>query len=128
MYANMNFLMKIKSNFLQVLLAVLLIAAPTTNVFSQQNKSETIYIKTSAVCGMCKSLIEENIAFEKGIKDISVNLDTKIATVTYKPEKTNPENIRKAISKLGYDADTVPANLAAYNKLPACCKKGNAKH
>lgn len=30
--------------------------------------------------------------------------------------------------KLGYDADLIPANLTAYNKLPACCKKDAPKH
>jgi hypothetical protein len=43
--------------------------------------------------------------------------------VTYKKSKTSPEKIRKAISKVGYDADDVTADPKAYSKLDACCKK-----
>ena len=88
-----------------------------------QNKKEIVKIKTSAVCGMCKDRIEKNIAFEKGVSDVVLDNDTKVATVTYNPKKTNPDKIRQALSKLGYDADGVKADQNAYNDLPPCCKK-----
>jgi len=91
-------------------------------------KSDTLRIKTSAVCRECKDRIEQNMAFEKGIKDVSLDLDTKIATIRYNPKSTTPDQIRKKISKLGYDADDVPADPVAYEKLPACCKKDAPKH
>jgi periplasmic mercuric ion binding protein len=96
--------------------------------FSQDKKVTTIKIKTSAVCGQCKDRIELGMAYGKGIRDISLDLDTKIATIKYSTAKTNPEEIRKAISKLGYDADDVPADKVAYDKLPPCCKKDAKKH
>jgi copper chaperone CopZ len=83
-----------------------------------------IKIKTSATCDMCKETIEKNLAFEKGIKKSVLDVDTKIVTVTYNAEKTSPEKIRQAISKIGYDADEVPADPKAYKKLDDCCKKG----
>ena len=72
---------------------------------------------------MCKEWIEEALAFEKGVKESEVNVEKQIITVTYKKNKTTPENIRKAISKAGYDADDVAADPKAYAKLDACCKK-----
>jgi hypothetical protein len=33
------------------------------------------------------------------------------------------KDIQIAISKLGYDADSIPADPKAYEKLNACCKK-----
>ena len=99
--------------------------------FAQQpkkNTTEEVKIKTSAVCGMCKEKIEKGLAFEKGIKDVSLDTDTKIVTVTYKNTKTNPQKIKEAISKLGYDADEVKADPKVYAKLPSCCKKGADKH
>lgn len=77
---------------------------------------------------MCKDRIEQGLAFEKGIKNSELDLETKIATVTYNPAKTSPVEIRKIISKLGYDADTIPADPKAYEKLPPCCKKDATKH
>lgn len=86
-------------------------------------KLEEIKIKTSSQCGECKERIEEALAFEKGVKKSELDLETHIITVSYKKGKTTPENIRKAIAKAGYDADDVKADLKAYGKLPACCKK-----
>ena len=43
--------------------------------------------------------------------------------VTYKPSKTTPDKIRKAISDAGYDADDVTAEETAYKRLPKACKK-----
>jgi copper chaperone CopZ len=96
--------------------------------FILADKYLEIKIKTSAVCGMCKDRIEQGLAFEKGIKDVSLDVDTKIATVKYNPGKTNPDEIRNLISKLGYDADSIPADQKAYDKLPACCKKDAPEH
>ncbi len=98
--------------------------------FAQNAKKNSgeVQIKTSAVCQMCKDRIENGLAFEKGVKKADLNLENKVLTVTYKPNKTSPEKIRMAVSKLGYDADEVPANVKAYQNLPACCKKDAAPH
>lgn len=91
-------------------------------------KVEEVKIKTSAMCGMCKERIEKNMAFEKGVTAVSLDVETKIVTISYKPSKTNVEELCKAISKIGYDANDVPADKAAYEKLPSCCKKDAAAH
>jgi periplasmic mercuric ion binding protein len=108
--------------------AIMMIVVYSASCFAQQKKSDTVMIKTSAVCGMCKDRIEGALAFEKGVKSSSLDVDTKIATVIFNPAKTSPGQLRKTISKLGYDADSIPANQAAYDKLPACCKKDAKKH
>jgi len=87
-----------------------------------------IEIKTSAICGQCKERIEHDLSFAKGVKKVTLNLETKAVMVVYDPGKTNPAALRKAINQIGYDADDQPSVAAAYNKLPACCKKGNAAH
>ncbi|MGC9341552.1 MAG: heavy-metal-associated domain-containing protein [Bacteroidales bacterium] len=88
-----------------------------------QKGVDTLKIKTSAQCSMCTETIEKAMAYERGVESSSLDLDTKILTVIYKEKKTSPGKIRKAISKVGYDADDVAANERAYSKLPACCKK-----
>lgn len=93
-------------------------------IFAQ---SDTLKILTSAECVPCKKKIEKELSFEKGVKKVTVDLDTKIATVVYLKEKTNADIIRIAISKIGYDADAVPADKKAYDRLPDCCKKDGMK-
>jgi periplasmic mercuric ion binding protein len=99
--------------------------------FAQDKKKknyEEVQIQTSAVCGMCKERIEGNMAYEKGVKSVELNDETKVVTIGYDPRKTNPDNLRTAISKIGYDADNVAADPVAYEKLPGCCKKDNKAH
>ena len=94
-------------------------------VFSSAIAStDTLKIKTSAQCEDCKERIENKLSFTKGVKSAKLDLTTKEVTVVYDSKKTNPELIKTAITKVGYDADTVPAEKKAYDKLPKCCKKG----
>jgi copper chaperone CopZ len=95
------------------------------SAFSQSKKSELVDIKTSAKCDDCKERIEKALAFEKGVKDVKVNLETAVVSVTYNPEKTNPASLKKAISSIGYDADEIKAEEKAYHALPLCCQKGH---
>ncbi len=89
-----------------------------------KNKTETASIQTSAQCESCKSRIESAVKELKGVKSADLNLDDKKVTVIYSPKKVSTDEIKKAISKAGYDADEVTADSDAYSKLPACCKKG----
>ncbi|MEN8224214.1 MAG: heavy metal-associated domain-containing protein [Bacteroidota bacterium] len=95
---------------------------------NEEPKEKEIKIQTSAICGMCEERIETNMAFEKGVKSVVLDDKTKIVTIRYKTAKTSPDKLRKAISKLGYDADDVEADKEAHDKLPACCQKGNKPH
>jgi periplasmic mercuric ion binding protein len=90
--------------------------------FSQKNTKE-IKIQTSAVCGMCKERIEGAFAYETDVKKTTLDLQSKVLTVVYNPSKTDENKIRQIINNLGYDADNTKKNMAAYEKLPACCKK-----
>lgn len=111
-----------------LMVAFLVFALTGTAPSQEQKKEETITIKTSAVCGMCKERIENDMKFEKGVTDVNLDLKTKILTVTYKTSKTNPDKLREAVTKIGYDADDKPADTKAYEKLPACCKKDAPPH
>jgi len=84
---------------------------------------DTVWIKTSAQCEMCKEAIEKALAYERGVVASDLDLKTKQVKVIYHPAKTTPEKIRKAISMSGYDADEVMADPKAYRRLPRCCKK-----
>ena len=120
--------MKKKSSIILTIILSILFLLPFMHGFAQDKKNLEIKIKTSAVCGMCKDRIEQGLAFEKGIKDVSLDVDTKVDTIKYNGNKRTPEDLRKAISKLGYDADEVAADKKAYDKLPACCKKDAPAH
>ncbi|MDD3691029.1 MAG: heavy metal-associated domain-containing protein [Bacteroidales bacterium] len=68
-------------------------------------KIDTLIIQTNGHCESCKNKIEKGLAFEKGIKDVTYEISTAKVTVIYNTNKTTPENIRRFINTLGYDAD-----------------------
>ena len=100
----------------------------TLNAQAQNGNEKTVQIKTSAVCGMCKKSLEKAMAYEKGVKKSTLDVDSKMLTVTYDSKKTNEDKIRKAVNETGYDADEKPATPRAYNKLDDCCRKEAGAH
>lgn len=97
----------------------------TTVVFGQTKKEETVTIKTDMQCSMCEENIKQALIYTKGVKKVETNLEKDLVVVIYKTAKTSPEEIRNAIAKAGYDADSIPAVKSEYDKLPGCCKKPN---
>jgi copper chaperone CopZ len=87
------------------------------------SQTDTVRIQTSAVCETCKKTLENDLSFAKGVKKSVLDLDTKILTVVFNPEKTDVDKIRIAVAKSGYDADSLKADPRAYKHLPDCCKK-----
>ena len=113
-----------KNRFVLIIIFIELLTIISYSYGQNEDKMKKLEVKTSLQCEMCKERIMNELSFEKGIKDIEVNIEEKTVTVTYNTEKITPEKIRMAISKIGYDADDVPADPVAYSKLPRCCQKG----
>ncbi|HRE73385.1 MAG TPA: cation transporter [Flavobacteriales bacterium] len=90
--------------------------------FGQKKMAEAT-IKTSIVCDMCKTTIEKNLIFEKGVKEVRVDIEKKEVYVRFRTDKTSIDLIKQALVKLGYRADDLPADPKAHAKLPDCCKK-----
>lgn len=114
----------LRNLFLTALTSVMLMGNLFASAPTRDDKEKEVKIKTSAVCGMCKARIERNLAFEKGVKESSLDVKSKIVTIKYNPSKTDVAKLKANISKTGYDAEEVAADEAGYAKLPSCCKKG----
>lgn len=67
---------------------------------------KTVVFKTSPEmhCENCENKIKSNLRFEKGIKEIVTDLNTKTVKVTYDEDKTNVDNIIKGFAKIKYQA------------------------
>ncbi|HML36879.1 MAG TPA: heavy metal translocating P-type ATPase [Bacillota bacterium] len=59
---------------------------------------------TGMTCAACAARIEKVVGKMEGVDEISVNLATEKATVSYDPEKTGLEAITERIEKAGYGA------------------------
>lgn len=90
---------------------------------SGDKKLAHLDIHTSTVCDMCEKTIEENLIYEKGVKKVHVDLEKSEIHVEYDAKKNTPEGLRMAVAKMGYMADDIPGDEAAFKKLPLCCQK-----
>lgn len=103
------------------LLAAAIALLPLASAHAQQVAQ--VQIRTSAVCGMCKTTLEKAMAYEKGVKAAELDVDTKLLTVVYRPDKTTPAKLRNAVVLAGYTADSLAADPRAFSRLPECCQK-----
>ena len=106
--------MKTKNKVTIALVAMLMVGFMGVNSVQAQEKKaakekkvETLKYWVSMDCGNCQAKIEKNIAFEKGVTDLQVDLPTKIVTVKYRPGKTSADKIEKAIQKLGFTTEVI---------------------
>ena len=77
-------------------------------VLQAQTIKEVVFTTEPEIeCNNCVKRIKENIRFEKGVKAINPDLNTKLVTIQYDSEKTNPENLIKAFAKIKYKAVVV---------------------
>ena len=120
--------MKSKIIMLTLTTIFMLTGLPSQETEKKKKHLVTVEIQTSAVCGMCKEKLEHDLAFEKGVKDVNLDNETKIITIKFKEGKTTKEKIKIAITKVGYDADEMMANQKAHDNLPKCCQKGVPTH
>lgn len=80
-------------------------AAPMAENIAQAVKkaaAKTVTFNVSMHCKNCVKKINDNIAFEKGVKGLEVSLDSKTVTVTYDPARTDVAKLKAALEKLGY--------------------------
>lgn len=85
--------------------------------------NETVKIKTSAICGMCKNRIEKAFNALKGVESATLDLDSNIVTVVFNTLNISLTDLKGTLTKIGYDADELKASKEGFDKLPNCCKK-----
>lgn len=89
------------------LLALIMMMGFGLNLNAQKgvkNDKAKVVFDVSMTCQNCKERIEKNIAFEKGVTDMKVDLDKKTVEIEYKTGQTSVEKLQAAIEKLGYEA------------------------
>ena len=79
----------------------------TLSAEAQKKNEKTVVFKTHLHCESCKAKVEKNLPFEKGIKDLKIDMKAKTITVTYREDKNSLENIQKALEKLDVKVEGV---------------------
>ena len=82
---------------------------------------KTDSFKVYGNCQMCKTRIEKASEVE-GVKKAVWDMETKMLTITYNPDKVKLDDIQKGIAAVGHDTEKFSADAAVYKKLHGCCK------
>jgi copper chaperone CopZ len=96
-----------KRKFSMLFAAILLIGWTSLNGQSPLKETVKLKIKTSMTCDGCKETLFDGLAYEKGIKDLDINLESNTITVTYQTWKNDSTSIKNIIKDLGYVAEVV---------------------
>ena len=86
---------------LGMMMAAMMIAATG---FAKDIKTAVFNTAPEMHCNSCENRIKEGLKFEKGVKDIKTDLETKTVTIEYDADKTNVENLVAAFAKINYKA------------------------
>ena len=78
--------------------------------FAKDIKTVVLTTNPQMHCNNCENKIKNNIRFEKGIKSIKTDLDTKTVTIEYDADKTTVADIIKGFEKIKYEAKEVKEN------------------
>ena len=77
------------------LVAGVAVAAPKA-----EKKIVTVVFTTDIDCGHCAQKVYNSIPYEKGIKDVVVDLKTKTVTVKFDAAKNSVEALQKAFASI----------------------------
>ena len=93
----------------------------STAINAQIKNTKTESVKIYGNCQMCEVAIER-VGNVKNEAEVDWNKETKMATITYDANLTNPDEILKRIALAGYDSDQFLAPDKAYAMLSECCQ------
>ncbi len=109
------------------LLTLCLLVIATMSLSAKTLKEFVVTTQPQMSCQNCENKIKKNLRFEKGVSNITTDLENQVVVVTYDADKTNEENLKAAFAKLDYQvAPTTKANASAKAADKTCAKTGKA--
>ncbi len=79
-----------------------------TSVRADTKQTATHFHVTGMTCGGCEAAVRIAVNRLEGITEVKASYEEGKATVTYDATTAKPEDIIKAIEKLGYKAEVIP--------------------
>lgn len=71
----------------------------------KQAQLKTTVFQTDVDCENCAKKVDNSIPYQKGVKEVKVDVSTQTVTVTYDQAKTNDEALLKAFKKVKVNAE-----------------------
>lgn len=98
-----------------IIISALLLLAGSSAAYSAsrgatKESCDTTFVLTVSPkmhCQNCVNKVKKNIRFEKGVKDIAVNLEKNQVTIKADKNKTNTQSLAKGFARIGYKINEV---------------------
>jgi len=100
---------------------LLLLVGFSAQAQEKKNKNAKYDIEVNGNCEMCKKRIEKAAFSVTGVKSAVWHIDDHKLHLILNEEKCSLVDVKKAIAKVGHDADEVRATEEDYEKLHSCC-------
>ncbi len=101
-------------------LGVILVACQKSE---QAATASQVDIKVPTIqCESCANNVKTALQELQGVKSAQVDLQAKIAQVSFDAATLGLSDLENAIAKAGYDANDTKRDSLAYGDLDACCK------
>lgn len=110
---------------MSIVLMMTFLGAGNAMAKDDTKKVETVeYSLTPAPhCQNCVNKIKGNLRFEKGVKNIEVDLEKKSVRISFSPKATSEEKLKEALKKIGYTVSTDSEESQKQTSSENCCNK-----
>jgi cation transport ATPase len=105
-----------------ILIAMITFLGFSAQAQTKKNKNLKYTTEVNGNCEQCKKRIEKAAFAVPGVKSASWDISSHQLAVILNEEKSSPEDLNKAIAKVGHDTKDVKATDADYENLHSCCK------
>ena len=106
-----------KKQILLILVSLIALAGAAKDL-----KTLRVTTEPPMTCSNCENKIKKNIRFEKGVQQITTDLQGQVVTIVYDADKTDGDKIVKAFDKMKYKATVLEDGAASPAKAEDCCK------
>ncbi|MDR2683804.1 MAG: heavy-metal-associated domain-containing protein [Prevotellaceae bacterium] len=120
--------MKSKVLFIAIALLMSIFAIQAQSKKSEANakqtsRTEVTYFIPNMHGEHCRSIIEKEIGYEKGVKDLKFDLKAQKLTIVFDADKTTEDKLKAALKKIGYDVKSPSATDCLTDKqAKSCCR------
>ena len=91
------------------------VSAQTVKKAKQKSEIKGVTFNVHLHCAGCVKKVQENLAFERGVRDLHVCMESQVISLKYDASKTNEETLKNAIIKLGVPVTGVSQHKHQHN-------------
>jgi len=105
-----------------VLIMCLIFVGLSAQGQEKKNKNAKYAIDVNGNCEQCKKRIEKAAYSVSGVKSAVWSVETHQLSLVINEEKTSITAVKKAIAKVGHDAEEEKSTDETYEQLHQCCQ------